>query len=301
MASLYWIGGASGNAGNWSTASNWSTGSVPVDGDEVVIDGRSTNAITSGLNQSAVTLASLRIDLSNAYNVGTATAPLQVGATICYIGRDETSGATGSGASLVNIDFGSVQTACYVYGSPNTGSDGIEPVILKGTHASNVVHVYGGVVGVATADPADVATVATLNVEGGRATCSNGCTLTTVNQDAGTLFLEAAATTINQHAGTLETIGSGAITTANVSGTARFNSTGTITTLNVYGSGLADFSNNAAARTVTNASKFSNSARINAATAAPLAITFTNGIDCQRCGIEGIDFGTHVTVTPSSI
>jgi hypothetical protein len=298
MASLYWTGTTSGD---WSVTTNWSTGSIPANGDEVVIDGRSTRAITSGLAQSAVTVASLRIDLSNVYDVGLAATPLAIGATKVEIGRSETGGANASGASLIHINFGTVQATVYVYDTNTSGSSGLEPLVIRGTHASNALHVYDGVVGVATADPGHVATVATINVEGGKLRIADGCTLTTINQTDGLIELDSAFTTLNQTAGEITTRGTGAITTANVAGTANLMSTGTITTLNIYGNGIADFSGNATARTVTNCNKYGDNARINARTAAPLAITFTNGIDCLKSSNVNIDFGDHVTVTPTAV
>jgi hypothetical protein len=301
MADLYWIGATSGS---WSTGSNWSTASAPTTGDNVVIDGRSTRAIDSGLAQGAVTLATLRIDLSNIYDVGLAASPLVIGATKVEIGRSETSGIGASGASLIHLDFSSIANTTYVYGTNTSGASGLEPFVYKGTHAANVLHLYDGVVGIATADPGHVATVVTINVHGGRLRIPDGCTLATINQTDGELEVESALTTLTMtESGTATTRGTGAITTVKVGGSCIFNSlsTGTITNLHTYESGVADFSGSAAARTVTNATKHSNTSRINARTGAALAITFTNGIDCDNCSNVNIDFGDHVTVTPSSI
>jgi hypothetical protein len=298
MADLYWIGATDGD---WSEDTNWSTGTAPASTDNVVIDGRSTRAITSGLAQSGVTLASLRIDLSNVYDVGLAGTPLAIGATKVEIGRSETGGANASGASLIHLNFGTVLATVYVYGTNTSGSSGLEPLVIRGTHASNALHIYDGVVGVATADPGHVATILTANVDGGRLRIADGCTLTTINQTDGEIEVESAFTTLNQSGGEITTRGTGAITTANVAGTANLLSTGTITTLNLYGNGVADFSGSAAARTVTNTNKYGDNARINARTAAPAAITFTNGVDCLKSSNVNIDFGDHVTVTPSAV
>lgn len=73
-----WTGGASD--GNWATAGNWSAsgGSTPpANGDSVTI-GAGDRDITSGLNQSGVTLASLRITEGFRFNIGDSSNALQI-------------------------------------------------------------------------------------------------------------------------------------------------------------------------------------------------------------------------------
>lgn len=305
MASKYWIGGTTSNEGNWATAANWSDGAVPITGDTVVIDGRSTNAITTGLSQSAVTLARLTIVLGSP-SIGTTSTPLAISATILDVNVPPTDGSNPAGAALIHLNTGSNATTCTVWGSRNTGTGGIEPVCWKGSHSSNVLYIRGGNVGVATALPGDTASVPSIQVLGeARVRISSGVTTTTLTQTAGSVVLECAATTINQDGGELETRGTGAITTIYLSGTGRLRSTGTITNLYVEPGGLADFTGNTAARTVTNA--FVNgSGRINAAlpvvSGSSHPITFTNGVDCIRGARSGqVDFGGDITVTASAV
>jgi len=305
-ASKYWIGGTAGNTGNWSTAANWSDGAVPVTGDTVVIDGRSTYAITAGLSQSAVTLAKLTIVLGSPA-VGTTSAPLAISATILDVNVPPTDGSQPGGAATINIDTGSNAATVTVYGSRSSGDTGLEPVIWKGAHASNVLYVRGGKVGVATCLPGDTATLPTAQLLGDDAALrlSSGVTATTVTQTGGTLLLECAATTVNQDGGTLETRGTGAITTLYANGTARLNSTGTVTNLYVEPAGEVDFTGNTAARTVTNAT-VTGGGRVNAAlpvvSGSGHPIAFTNGVDCIRGARSGqVDFGGDITVTPSAV
>ena len=62
----------------WTTADNWSLAAVPVDGDDVIIDGRDTTAvnITVASSQGTIDLASLTIMSSFTKNIGTAALPL---------------------------------------------------------------------------------------------------------------------------------------------------------------------------------------------------------------------------------
>src|SRR5436305_7696191 len=59
MSTVYWVGPSSG-ATSWATAANWSGSAVPATGDTVFINNLTAD-ITSGLAQSAVTLAALYV------------------------------------------------------------------------------------------------------------------------------------------------------------------------------------------------------------------------------------------------
>jgi hypothetical protein len=74
MATRTWTDG--GADGDWSNTANWSGGAVPVDGDDVVI-GDTTRAITAGLNQAGVDLASLKI--TGGASIGSSSTPLTIG------------------------------------------------------------------------------------------------------------------------------------------------------------------------------------------------------------------------------
>lgn len=73
MATRTWTGAASGD---WNDTANWLTTTVPVDDDDVVIDG--TVSITTNLNQSSVDLKSLKILSTYTGNIGTSGASLQI-------------------------------------------------------------------------------------------------------------------------------------------------------------------------------------------------------------------------------
>lgn len=67
--------------GNWSTAGNWSTSggssAPPASTDNVIISGGDRD-ITAGLNQSAITLASLKVTDGFRYNIGDTSNSLQI-------------------------------------------------------------------------------------------------------------------------------------------------------------------------------------------------------------------------------
>lgn len=258
-------------------------------GDSMTIDGRNGAALAYGKNLSAKTLDSLRILLSNPYNVGLApssTNPtaeyLRVSATSMKIGERPGDGSSPSGASFVAIDTGTNQTTATVYDSNQTGVNGLPAVLLKGVHASNVLNLVGNAhVGVAVLNPGETSTFATINQDGAgsRLTIGSGVTLTTLTQTNGFAELRCAATTVTQDGGELKTTGSGAITTLKVGGTADLQSTGTITTLEVMGTGNAILANQDVARTVTTI-KLHKGARLNIAAS---NLTITNPIQFINC------------------
>jgi hypothetical protein len=223
------------------------------------------------------------------------------------VGEDNTDGSSGSGSQQICWNFGATGSAysgttIRILKSNPTGLAGREAIQLKGTHASNKLYIEGSCnVGMGTSFPGDAYTLSQVNVTGagGKLNLGSGGTLTTIYQSNGAIILNCAVTTINQIGGSLTTFGSGAITTANVSGVFNSESTGTITTLAVKGSGVADFSGSSLARTVTNAS-ITGKGQINAKTGQALAITFTNAISVALDSDSSqVNFGGGVSVQQS--
>lgn len=281
-----------------SPAGNWSDGSVLTTGDVVSLE-NSAVSILHGLDQSAVTLASLtikptytgRIGLYGpkfATNSSTHNAAkreyreeyFKIGATVFNMPVHVGAGNP-SGASRVNIDFGSVQTLSTINATAQSSADdNMPPVRLLGTNASNKLAITGGTVGTAIV-AGEVSTWSEITVSGGTLNCGSGCTLTTVNVDAGEAFISSAATTINLDGGKLTVNGTGATTTANCNGGELiYNSSGTITNLNIRGRVVLS---SGVARTITNCSMYAGGSLI-----CDEAATFTNGIDFIGCGIEDV-------------
>lgn len=275
---------ASSSPKDWGLAGNWFTNAVPVDGDNVVIDARATDDLIYSMDQSSVDLTKLDVYMSYVNQLGDTTFPLRISATTCQIGLPVGDGSSPSGPTFVNLNFGTVNNTTKVYNSRKTGINGLLPVNLKGSHSANVLHVFGGVVGVATARPGDTATYATVKVDGGKCVLSSGVTTTTVTQTGGELVQSCACTTLTQDAGKMETNGTGAITTVTINGTAYLEASGTITTLEIRTSGNVDMTGSNTARTVTTAQlhkgcTFSYD---------PAVVTITNPIQLIDCKIEDV-------------
>lgn len=245
---------ANSGPSDWGVAANWSGGAVPVSTDNVVLDARMAAPILYSLNQSGVTLTTLKT-FKGAKQIGTATAALKISATTLDVNAIPEDGG-GATVAFFNINVGTVQTLASVWSSANAGLSGVEPVCIDGTHASNVVNVYGGTCGISTMTPGDTGTVATLNVIGSaKAVVASGVTLTTANlEEGGRLVLRCAATTVNlaDQACSLRTEGSGTIGTLNCNGSWTPYGTGTVTTLNIGTAGAVDTTFTNLARTVTN-------------------------------------------------
>lgn len=299
------------NAGpnDWSTAGNWTGGAVPVNSDDVVIEGNA-QAIYYGLDQSAVSLASLKIKASFTGFIGLPvwnTAGyseyreryLKIGATVIDLGDGD-----GDGAYRLNIDAYTVQTAVRVRKTRTTRYDAAVPIVLlKGTHASNTLTVDRGDVGVAVYG-GETATIATLTMtDPGTAAsvwCGSGATLTTIVKLGGRLAIASAATTITQYAGSLVTDGSGAVTTLTAeAGTVDYRSSGTITTLTLGAGAKFDLSQAPSALTVTTAVAYPGS-EIND----PRGLaTWTNPIQVPRGHLGQVRFnlGTNKKYTVAAI
>lgn len=324
-------GTANAGPNDFGTAANWSGSTVPVDTDSIVF-GNSAYDVLWGLDQSAKTFVTVTfteafddalcgLDSNVFQTSATATSTTVKEYRDCYLKCGATTFVNRSKSPRLLVNFGSVQTTAIVTDSATTASEGtgLEPVRLLGTHASNALHVSGGIVGVATSQPGtEVSTFATVSATSASSSDSTfggsssaqpvvnlgqGCTLTTINVGNATVRnLGAAATTVNvtDASGVYTAYGSGAHTTVTNRGTVNYRTSGTLTTYT--GAGTFDLSLDTRAKTVTNCTIYSG-ATLNANTGAPLSVTFTNGIDLAGCGLADVtlDVGPHVTVTPSAI
>ena len=290
MATKYWVGGASGATGDWSNAANWSPSGVPQTGDNVFIGafGATLYDIDAGLDQSAVTLASLTILQSYTEQIGTAASYLQIGATICTIGQPG-GNTSETGSTRIAIDFGAVQTEVNVLNSASASADtALEPIRLKGTNAHNALNISGGRVGIGTLNPAEVATfsrISTSQVSGTVAPALNlgpGCTLTTIDMAAGTVINRGSnvAGTLTVSGGTYTADQAATHATVNVrGGTVVLNSDGTVSgTITVQNSGALDLSQDARSQTISKII-LHGPASLNLNNGRPGAFTITNGID----------------------
>lgn len=274
---------------HWDNAVNWSGGAVPVNSDDVFLED-SSDAITFGLAQSAVTLASLNVAASFTGTLGLPEAngagyveyratELAVGATALNVGQ-----GPGQGSGRLRVNLGSVQTAAIVTRTGASLDGDAQALRLRGTNASNTLEVRGGTVGVAAVGGTS-ATVATLRVSGGRVLCGVGTTLTTVVQSGGAMTLNSALTTLTKTGGDCTIQGTGAVgTVTNDAGLVSYMTSGTLSTACRVGSGATlDFSGDLRAKTVTPlVSLHSGGALLDPAG----VVTYTNGVQLVRCDLN---------------
>jgi hypothetical protein len=279
MATKIWLGNASGDTGDWGNAANWSPSGVPANGDDVYLQDTNQSVIT-GLNQSSVVLNSLNISQSFTGQVGTASAYLQISASIVNIGYNYRAG-TPQGSNMLKIDLGTTAATIVVF---NTGvsADSTRPTLrLKCNNANTTLEVRKGTVGIAveTGETATLNSIAISYINNiandADVYIGTGVTLTTLTMTGGYCLLCCAATTVYVYAGSLETEGSGAITTLSIGGgTCISNSTGTITNCNIKGSGQVDFTKSIQPRTITHLT-IDDTAKVKLN---PAVLTLTNNI-----------------------
>lgn len=237
---------------DWNTASNWSSAAKPVAADDVTIDARGASySILYGLNQSSITLTSLNTYMG-APAIGTTSYMLKISATTSNLNMPANSGTSYSG-NFSAFNFGSVVTTANVFGSGATGSNGLQPVVLAGTHASNVLNLYGGICGIGVFTPGQSSTFATINAEKGTLTMGTGTGWTTLTNNGATVYLTAAgSTTLTNIAGKTTVWGTATLATVNAWGGTVYlnNRTTCVTAINLNG-GIIDCSGNTAVFTMT--------------------------------------------------
>jgi hypothetical protein len=292
---------AAAGPNDWSVAANWSGGAVPVTGDDVTKPA-GTPPIRFGLAQSGVALASLEI-YSGPVGLPARNAAGYFEYRDTYLHIKTTVLTVDSPSDWIKLDTDNAAMTGTVYAAAAAGEDNDTAGFLwKGTHASNVVNVDGGNLGIAVL-PGEAATVATLRVGGAGQTASvrggPALTLGTLQQSGGDVALAAAVTTVNMTGGTLTATGGSTVTagTLNIDGgKANWNSSGTITNLNVSDGGEIDFRGDVRPRTVTNCTLYSGAALDDDFA----TVTFTNGFTTYRCDLSDLkrfSVGTHRTYT----
>lgn len=304
---------------DWSTAENWSGATVPVNSDTVVIGGSSSVNILYGLDQSAITLAELRIEQAFSGKIGLPETNeddtaypeyrdtyLKISATALNVGD-----GVGAGSGRIKINTGSNQTTIIIKNTGQAESNGIPAMLWVGTHASNEINVIKGNLGVAVF-AGESATILTLRTTFSNSIdsdaivrCGDGVTLNGGSAEVivagGSVEINSATTLVTQSAGLCKLEGTGAHAECNIDGgTLRYNTNGTLTTGRVGSDGVLDFSKDIRPKTVTNLELHEGSSLIEP----NKNVTYTNGIDFYRTGIDKltrIELGDHYTLSRSSI
>lgn len=242
MADKLWIGNgtaSSSDYGDWSQADNWSPSGVPVNGDDVRLSSEHTQAVTAGLNQSAVTLGDLIVEEGYDGKIGTNTSPLQIG-----LADFEYSG-TGDSA-FFDFAASTVDPVIHNTGSSTAGKVGLH---IKGTAMGTVV-VMAGKVGLGSLH-GTAATVTNLRVTGGTVEVGAGSTLTNIYSFGGSIVTRTNVTDCNVNGGSVTAREQAAITTLDLDdGSVNFSSEATWTTVNVNGGTLSIGAGSA--KTITN-------------------------------------------------
>ena len=296
-----------------SLAANWDragSASLPQAADDVFIQQGSASLLYGLEALSAVTVASLLIDCDTfSGSIGLPIINSDSSSGLYYeyrpqyfkLGITALNVRGSAGSQRLKIDGSSVQTTLNILGTGRS-PDSQSALLWKGTHASNVVNVQGGSVGIAEL-PGEVATIATLRVTGDAAVfCGSGCTLTTLNQNGSgsSLIVNSAATTLTKSDGTTELRGSGAYTTIETTGgTLTYKSTGTITSLYAGDGATVDFTADIRSRTVTTGYLYAGCTVLDDFR----TVTWTNPIQVLKCGLEDITLrlGQDISLVPASI
>ncbi len=266
---------ASEGPNDWSIAANWNTNTVPVTSDTVYISDTEIS-ILYGLDQSAVTLAALHIEQTFSGFIGLPRTNadglpyfeyrdsyLKIGATTLFIGDKE-----GDGSDRIKIDLGTVQSTVLITDSGD-GEDANTPaILLLGTHASNVININRGSLGVAYY-PTEVSTIALLRqaffddaTDDTTVFLGAGVTITDIIKSGGELDLNSNTTSLEQTAGNT-TIHAGAHTLLNIlDGSLNYNSVGTLSEINLSGDSVLIFDQDRRPKVVTIINKLSDASEV---------------------------------------
>jgi len=292
VATKVWTGAKDSN---WADAANWNPAVVPVGGDDVVLIDNDVD-IDTGLDQSLVTLASLKIDATYRGKIGTMTAYLQVDPNTCWIGRSDGTGEP-TGSTQIKLDFGAVagcDTIIYSSSSVSAMSN-CPPICLIGDHAAHVFEIRSGSVGFALGPLETSESCSRIHVgfvgdnsAGPDVIVGGGMTPATLVVNSGKCSYNGPSLATGRcHGGelTLDTIG--AVTNLTVRGGVCYpNAFTTLTACNAHG-GMTDFTQTDATRTVT-AMNFYRGGSVNWSESSG-RFTLTNGVIQEAMTLTGLE------------
>ncbi len=296
------------DANNWYNPASPTSAAMPTTGDTIVFRDNAVDCLYGLDALTGVTVASLVIDSSYIGRLGLPRhngeyyeyrqRRLALGATAVKIGAGD-----GVGSSRIKLDLEAVQSTVTILAT-GISEDDTEPLTVTGTHASNVVRILSGKVGIGTEEAADAPVVATLtigyatDIQNDSVVRVKGATLTTIQKNGGQLLLESGCTTLTQRAGDLRVDTSSTITTLNVDGgTAELLSSGTVTNALIYTGAELSMTGNLPGCTITNLTMFGGATFRDPFEKA----TLTNGIILTKCGIEDVtlEIGKDITLVRS--
>jgi len=290
---------------------NWSSGTAPTTGDDVYFESSDDDCLY-GLDQSAVTLTSLHIASSYTGDIGLKNrnedyyeyrdTMLAIGATNVYVGEGE-----GTGSGRVKLDFGAIQTTVLVRNTGVAEDEAIGALVVAGTHASNVLRVLRGSVGVATNEPEQLSTFATIDESwidaqdtDAEIIVGSDVTLTTVTQSGGSFDCRSNITTYTNRGGTGTIAGSATVATLDASGgTVYYESSGTLSQGYARAGATVSFDRDLRSRTVTDLTVFAGSTVSDRSR----TVTWTNPIKVSGCSLQDLDLelGTNISVAVASL
>lgn len=290
---------------DYSDALNWAGGSVPVNSDDVIVE-NTDQSILYGLDQSAVTLASFTVRETFSGRIGNPN--INQGGYIDYRAVTLSYGGittlkinhnSGDPQQRFRITVGDNDCALTVAGPIDSTPQAYGVVEWDAGTGTHTIAVNNGSIAIAP-DTQDSVTVASLAAVDSAVFAGPSATITAATLDGqSSALLAKSPTTLTMNGASVAQIQAGAATTLDVQrGTAIWQG-GNITNLVVGSTASVNFDEDKAAITITNATLYFQSA---------LAdnngrVTFTNGIDLYKCGIEdiAISLGKHFTLSKSSI
>jgi hypothetical protein len=239
---------------HWNDALNWDGGAIPTGSDTANVN-LSLGSVLYGLDQNAVTLASLNIyttsQTSNTLGLPVINAAGYTEYLDTYLKISATAWVIDANSPRVKVDFGSVAFSGEVRQSGSAPDQPTPAVLLKGTSTSNVLD-CNGTVGFAYYYGEAGAAATITNGPNGNLTLGAGVTTATTVTNLGTLVSNGAFTTLYNSGGIATVNGAPSPTTIDVSGgvlQARMSGT---TTNVLVGPGTLDATQDVTSRTFTN-------------------------------------------------
>ena len=282
----------------YSLANNWLAGAIPVNTNDVILPAGMANAVSYGLNQASVLLASLTHEKGCNVGVGASNVGsnvylqidadnvyLHTGTTSCYYDIDNSTLVQVSGAGRGSLTTG-------VYGLNLKGTSNAALTVLSTVDATSSISIAKG--------RGESAAFTTISIAGGIVDLGNAVTMTTLIVKGGAVSTESSATTLTFAGGSVTLKAASAFTTVTVNEdlTLKYESAGTIAALTLQPNAVLDCRGFTGAHTLTNCTRYPGSRIVDP----NKTLTFTNAMQ-YPLGTVGCsdDLGEARTLAVSDI
>lgn len=298
---------------NWlSEPENWNSNAAWLAGDTVIFENSSVDCLYGLIDYAAIQLVTLEIRASYTGKIGLPIwnangyyeyrdRALQTRATTVNVGN-----GIGAGSTYVRLDLQAFQSTITVNETADPDNSSDTALHILNTHASSILRVFKGSVGIASEIQGQTSQIATLQVglkdseeSDAIVIAGAGLTVATIQKSGGYLETRAGFTTATQEKGTWRANGSGNSTKVLVyGGDCYWNLVGTCTAMRTADGATVYCREDMNTKTITLLTMEAGSGFLD-----PYGVARPTETDLDRCSLleVNLDLGSHISLVVAAL